>query len=177
MEKANPFPSETVDAFRNSSETVPTLRFKLSLTDSDDKKCPEFSFLELVKNASAVSKAQVYQRSSAEQRYFYQRRTSLYCSLLKHVSDFWFPENYFLSFAQSANDTPEKIPWEEDGEDENLRALAKKFEEKYVSCFTFVRSIRFFVQRSRFLRNRSAIEAMKCVMLCRVVSLFWTGLI
>ncbi|KAJ7389696.1 hypothetical protein OS493_029594 [Desmophyllum pertusum] len=73
MEKANPFPSETVDAFRNSSETVPTLRFKLSLTDSDDKKCPEFSFLELVKNASA-----------------------------------------------SANDTPEKIPWEEDGEDENL---------------------------------------------------------
>ncbi|KAL9973845.1 hypothetical protein ACROYT_G020351 [Oculina patagonica] len=85
MEKANPFPSETVDTLRNSSETDPTLRFKLSLTESDDKKCPEFSFLDLVRAKTA-----------------------------------------------SANDTPEKTrPWEEDGDDENLRALAKKFEEKY----------------------------------------------
>lgn len=56
MDKANPFPSETVDTLRKSSETVPTQRFKLSLTESDDKKCPEFSFLDLVKTAS-VSEA------------------------------------------------------------------------------------------------------------------------
>lgn len=82
MEKANPFPSETVDAHWKNSETVRTLRFKISLTESDDKKCPEFSFLDLVKTSTS-------------------------------------------------NDTPEKTPWKEDGEEENLRALAKKFEEKY----------------------------------------------
>lgn len=51
MEKANPFPSETVDARWKNSEAVRTLRFKISLTESDDKKCPEFSFLDLVKTS------------------------------------------------------------------------------------------------------------------------------
>ena len=62
MEKASPFSSETVDRLRKSSEAVPTLRFKLSLTDSDDKRCPEFSFLELVKTA-VVSEVQAFQGS------------------------------------------------------------------------------------------------------------------
>ena len=52
MEKANPFPSETVDEHWKNSETARTLRFKLSLTESDDKKCPEFSFLDLVKTST-----------------------------------------------------------------------------------------------------------------------------
>ena len=52
MEKASAFPSEIGDAFRKSSENVPTLRFTLSLTESDDKTCPEFSFLDLVKSAT-----------------------------------------------------------------------------------------------------------------------------
>lgn len=52
MEKANPFPSEIGDAFRKGSENAPTLRFTLSLAESDDKTCPEFSFLDLVKSAT-----------------------------------------------------------------------------------------------------------------------------
>ena len=52
MEKANPFPSEIGDAFWKASENAPTLRFTLSLTESDDKTCPEFSFLDLVKTAT-----------------------------------------------------------------------------------------------------------------------------
>ena len=52
MEKASPFPSEIGDAFRKSAENAPTLRFTLSLTESDDKTCPEFSFLDLVKSAT-----------------------------------------------------------------------------------------------------------------------------
>jgi len=43
-------------------------------------------------------------------------------------------DSQFFSLLAKSNDTPEKTPWKEDGEDENLRALAKKFEEKYVSC-------------------------------------------
>lgn len=31
-------------------------------------------------------------------------------------------------------DILEKILWKEDGDEENLRVLVKKFEEKYVSC-------------------------------------------
>ena len=90
MDKANPFPSETVDTLRKSSETVPTQRFKLSLTESDDKKCPEFSFLDLVKTAS-VSEAWAFHGSSPEPRQFYQGGTSVcywFLSLLKHASDF-----------------------------------------------------------------------------------------
>lgn len=52
MEKANPFPSERVDALGKNSENIKTLRFELSLTESDEKKCPEFSFLDLVKAAT-----------------------------------------------------------------------------------------------------------------------------
>lgn len=55
-----------------------------------------------------------------------------FLSLLKHTPDFWLPNFFF--FPAKSNDTPEKTPWKEDGEEENLRALAKKFEEKYVSC-------------------------------------------
>lgn len=52
MEKSSPFPSETGDAIRKSSENVPTLRFTLSLSESDEKTCPEFSFLDLVKSSA-----------------------------------------------------------------------------------------------------------------------------
>lgn len=52
MEKANPFPSERVDPLGKNSESVKTLRFELALTESDDKNCPEFSFLDLVKTAT-----------------------------------------------------------------------------------------------------------------------------
>ena len=52
MEKSSPFPSEIGDAFLKTSENVPTLRFTLSLTESDDKTCPEFSFLDLVKTSA-----------------------------------------------------------------------------------------------------------------------------
>lgn len=83
MEKANPFPSERVDALGKNSENIKTLRFELSLTESDEKKCPEFSFLDLVK-------------------------------------------------AATTNGTPDKPPWDDEGDDdEKLKALAKKFEEKY----------------------------------------------
>ena len=52
MEKPSPFPSEIGDAIRKSSESVPTLRFTLSLSKSDEKTCPEFSFLDLVKSSA-----------------------------------------------------------------------------------------------------------------------------
>lgn len=40
---------------------------------------------------------------------------------------------FSFSLAQSS-ETAEKTPWDdEDGDDEKLKALAKKFEEKYVS--------------------------------------------
>lgn len=78
MEKANPFPSETVDEHWKNSETVRTLRFKLSLTESDDKKCPEFSFLDLVKTSS-VSKVKALKGSSPKSKQFYQcSSTSMY---------------------------------------------------------------------------------------------------
>ncbi|XP_068718236.1 ubinuclein-1-like isoform X1 [Montipora capricornis] len=85
MEKSSPFPSEIGDAFLKTSENVPTLRFTLSLTESDDKTCPEFSFLDLVKTS-----------------------------------------------ARKSSETPEKTSCDDDdGDDEKLKALAKKFEEKY----------------------------------------------
>ena len=43
-------------------------------------------------------------------------------------------DSLFFFLLSKSNDTPEKTPWKEDGEEENLKALAKKFEEKYVSC-------------------------------------------
>ena len=43
-------------------------------------------------------------------------------------------DSLIFFFPAKSNDTPEKTPWKEDGDEENLRALAKKFEEKYVSC-------------------------------------------
>lgn len=60
MEKANPFPSERVDALGKNPENIKTLRFELSLTESDEKKCPEFSFLDLVK-AATVGNTLVYE--------------------------------------------------------------------------------------------------------------------
>lgn len=41
--------------------------------------------------------------------------------------------DFFFVLAQ-INNTSEKTPWDDEGkEDEKLKALAKKFEEKYVS--------------------------------------------
>ena len=70
MEKANPFPSERVDALGKNSENIKTLRFELSLTESDEKKCPEFSFLDLVK-AATVGKVYVFRSYPLEPKLFY----------------------------------------------------------------------------------------------------------
>lgn len=79
MEKASPFTSEIGDAFRKGSENDPTLRFTLSLPASDDKTCPEYSFLDLVKSASrkvgeSLSRFSV-QCFSLKRRKFRLRRT------------------------------------------------------------------------------------------------------
>ena len=52
----------------------------------------------------------------------------------------WFQKIATLLFLTSAqsSETSEKTSWDDDDrDDEKLKALAKKFEEKYVSCIPF----------------------------------------
>lgn len=110
MEKASPFPSEIGDAFRKGSENVPTLRFTLSLPASDDKTCPEYSFLDLVKSATrkvgeSFSRFSV-QSFSLKRRQFRVRRTPV-CIFLTAVrmAVILIPEEwtqFFLSHSSPA---------------------------------------------------------------------------
>lgn len=45
----------TINEEKKPKKRIPTLRFNLTLTDSTDKTCPEFSYSDLVKNALVSS--------------------------------------------------------------------------------------------------------------------------
>lgn len=176
MEKASPFSSETVDRLRKSSEAGPTLRFKLSLTDSDDKRCPEFSFQDLVKTAS-VSEVQAFQGSCPEPRQFYQGDISMHCrflSLWKHDSDFWFAGIFFLSRVvqgHSGENSTVGRRWRR----RKSQSFGQEVWGKIRKLSTSVSRKRFFVQRFRFLRNRTSIEAMRWEARTCVQVVFWTA--
>lgn len=109
----------------------------------------------------------LFQGSSLEPRQFYQGGTSMYyrfLSLLKHASDFRFPGNFFLSCVvqwYSGENSAVGRRWGR----RKSQSFGQEIRGKIRKLCISVSSLRFFVQRSRFLRNRGAIEAMKSAML------------
>lgn len=123
------------------------------------RKCPNFAFYALTTCQRRQNLPRVFVSGPRKIRYSQGRRnfqpffsTVLFSkaetiSCAKNTSVYFFNRcqngrdfdsrrvNSIFSLSLQSGETSEKTPWDdEDGDDEKLRALAKKFEQKYVSC-------------------------------------------
>lgn len=143
MEMDNLSVQSTAKKKDKTVEQQHTIRFALELKESNDKYFPEFSFKELLRSASVSIHYFVGFLCLHYTTFSFHR---IICkAALTLLSGRGFTDEVKICveltvYVLKVGEEKEKdLPVDDDGDHEKLQALAKKFEEKYVSSTRFLR--------------------------------------